>query len=1156
MSELAFGLAFEDLYRLDGLERLDARFLERLKARAPELESRLRRGRAEPDGLEPKALSELLLALAPELEAFLVELFGIAQAHRALVEKHRALDALYECKRLFVQRRAAKKYKPEEAAALDGEALGRTLGSDIGEPLSELAFARAVNAWCADEAAHGGKIEAALAFAAWATFAPEGRARFGQGILFQVPKKRDYEHLIELEEDVTGGVRRLRLPAGRLRRREGFRLTDAGADLPRALDHANYCIWCHNQAKDSCSHGLKEKDGRFRANAFGEPLTGCPLEEKVSEMNLAKAQGQALGALAIAALDNPLLAATGHHICNDCMKACIYQKQEPVDIPRIESRVLKDVLELPWGVEIYSLLTRWNPLNLARPLPRPFSGKRVLVVGLGPAGFNLAHHLLNDGHRVVAIDGAKIEPLPPEVSGRAAEGTPVPFAPVRELGAFFEALDQRTTGGFGGLAEYGITVRWDKNHLKLLRLVLERRERFQMFGGVRLGGAVTVESAFEEGFDHVALCVGAGHPTSLEIPNGLARGVRTASDFLMALQLTGVAKRESLANFQLRLPVIVIGGGLTAIDCATESLAYYPFQVEKFKRRYDALAAERGEAALRALWDKEESAIADEFLRHAAALEAERAQAKAQARPPRIRELVQGWGGVLIAYRKRLVDSPMYRLNPEEVEFALEEGFAIADRLNPVEILCDTHGHAEAVRFETPGEGNARTVTLPARTVIVAAGTRANVTPAREEPQLLGLDGRYFQAVDEAGQAVKPEPLTKPNEPRIFAHVGADGKSVSFFGDAHPSYAGNVVKAMAGAKQGYPRITALMARKPARRDPAEDRAFALRIEQAFRARIRAVRRLAPKAIELVIEAPAAARAFKAGQFFRLQNFETLARRIEDTALVMEGLALKGAWADAAQGLVGLVVIEQGASSRLSARLRPGEPVVLMGPTGRAFKAPVGESVLFVGEGIGNAHLLALAAACKGNGCRVLYLAAFERAEAAFAQELIERVADAVIWCVAKGETIAARRTQDKSVAGDALSALSAFGSEGFAGIDRLYAAASPQTLGALAAARKGLTASILKPGHIAIASLNSPMQCMMREICGACLQRERDPTSGEVRYVFACDAPEQPLDAIDLDNLAERLRSNSVQEKLTRAWLEYCLERREGHASESAARSA
>ena len=286
-----------------------------------------------------------------------------------------------------------------------------------------------------------------------------------------------------------------------------------------------------------------------------------------------------------------MVAATGHRICNDCMKSCIYQKQEPVNIPQAETRTLKDVLELPWGFEIYSLLTRWNPLDLHRPYPRPASGKRVLVVGMGPAGFTLAHHLMNDGHVVVGIDGLKIEPLPAEVSGVDGRGQRVPFQPIRDVESLYESLDDRVMAGFGGVAEYGITVRWDKNFLKLIRLLLERRDQFAMFGGVRFGGTLSAEDAFALGFDHIAMAAGAGRPTVLELPNGLARGVRTASDFLMALQLTGAAKTDSVANLQIRLPVVVIGGGLTAIDTATESLAYYPLQVEKFLSRYETLAA-------------------------------------------------------------------------------------------------------------------------------------------------------------------------------------------------------------------------------------------------------------------------------------------------------------------------------------------------------------------------------------------------------------------------------------------------------------------------------------------------------------------------------------------------------------------------------------
>ena len=90
--------------------------------------------------------------------------------------------------------------------------------------------------------------------------------------------------------------------------------------------------------------------------------------------------------------------------------------------------------------------------------------------------------------------------------------------------------------------------------------------------------------------------------------------MRQASDFLMALQLTGAAKTDSVANLQVRLPVVVIGGGLTAIDTATESLAYYAVQVEKFLARYETLVAERGEEAVRAGWTPRRAETAEEFL--------------------------------------------------------------------------------------------------------------------------------------------------------------------------------------------------------------------------------------------------------------------------------------------------------------------------------------------------------------------------------------------------------------------------------------------------------------------------------------------------------------------------------------------------------------
>jgi NADPH-dependent glutamate synthase beta subunit-like oxidoreductase len=416
-----------------------------------------------------------------------------------------------------------------------------------------------------------------------------------------------------------------------IRRREGFALTDKGTNLAGALDEANYCIWCHEQGKDSCSKGLREKTGEFKASPFGVPLAGCPLEERISEFHKLKTEGWAIGALAMIVIDNPTVCATGHRICNDCMKSCIYQRQDPVDIPQAETRTLKDVLGLPWGFEIYGLLTRWNPLKLRKPVAAAPTGKRVLIVGMGPAGFTVAHHLLNDGHTVVGIDGLKIEPLAADISGVTPDGKRVPFRPIRDMDELREPLESRVMAGFGGVAEYGITVRWDKNFLKIARLLVERRAQFSMFGGVRFGGTLTAEGAFALGFDHIALAAGAGKPTVLDMPHGLARGVRTASDFLMALQLTGAAREESIANLQVRLPIVVVGGGLTAIDTATESLAYYPVQVEKFLARYETLCRERSPGAVRNEWTDEETEVAEEYLTHALAI-----ARNAHARKPKI----------------------------------------------------------------------------------------------------------------------------------------------------------------------------------------------------------------------------------------------------------------------------------------------------------------------------------------------------------------------------------------------------------------------------------------------------------------------------------------------------------------------------------------
>jgi NADPH-dependent glutamate synthase beta subunit-like oxidoreductase/NAD(P)H-flavin reductase len=1110
---LAFGLRFEDLYARAGLLRVDEEFLSFLE---PELKARLAQARERPPSGKPE--SDLLLALAPHLEDFLAKLFGIEAEARALAARHNELAPLYSVKRLFVQRRALHKVRPEDATPE---------GFDF---VSELDFALRVTEWLKNESENATRLEGAARYAAWAATTPEGQARHRAGVLFKAPRKLDFMRLVPLHTDRAEGYARHGLE--HLRRRDGFALTDHGTDLVGALDQANYCIWCHEQGKDSCAKGLREKAAAkgFRKTQFGVPLAGCPLEEKISEFHMAKSRGQPIAALAIICVDNPMVAATGHRICNDCMKACIYQKQTPVDIPQAETRTLKDVLELPWGFEIYSLLTRWNPLNLARPLPLPETGRKVLVVGLGPAGFTLAHHLLNDGHAVVGIDGLKIEPLG------------LDFAPVKNIGDLRENLDERVMAGFGGVAEYGITVRWDKNFLKLVRLLLERRKSFAMFGGVRFGGTVTLEDAMAMGFDHVALCVGAGKPTVLDIPNGLARGVRAASDFLMALQLTGAAKEDSLANMQLRLPVVVIGGGLTAIDTATESLAYYVVQVRKFLARYEQLAADVGEDAVRAGWDDQEREIAEEYLAHARALRA--------AAPEQHIQLLRHWGGVTIAYRRRLVDSPSYTLNHEEVEKALEEGIWFAEELTPVAVDVDNFGAVKGIRMK----GASAEHWLPAHTVFVAAGTQPNTVLAREDPGHFSLEGKYFAACDENGDPVRPQHSTsKPEVANVLLARQPDGRFVSYFGDVHPSYFGNVVKAMGSAKQGYPVVSRVLQSMPPVSAVASGQFFE-RLAQQLHATVHKVERLTPTIVEVVIRAPLAAQKFQPGQFYRLQNFETLAPVVGrthgrvGTRMQMEGMAMTGAWVDRARGLVSIIALEMGGSSDLCAMLKPGEPVVLMGPTGAPTEIAGGETVVLCGGGLGNAVLFSIGAAFRAAGSKVLYFAGYKKVADRYKVAEIENAADTVVWCCDEQPGFRPGRPQDRSFIGNIVQAMDAY-AEGRLGppsirlddADRLIAIGSDRMMAGVAKARYDVLKPHLKPAHLAIGSINSPMQCMMKEICAQCLQPHRDPQTGETSYVFSCFNQDQPLDRVDFKALNERLKQNSLAEKLTAGWLRHCM---------------
>src|SRR5215467_2204478 len=129
MNKLALkhGLSFADLYDCEALARLDRAFVAHLAETDTGLHDRLMAARRDPDAVERLEQSNLLVDLAPHLEDFIGELFGMAAEVRALQARHHELAPLYSVKRLFVQRRAVKAVKEAEAEALDGPALAREL---------------------------------------------------------------------------------------------------------------------------------------------------------------------------------------------------------------------------------------------------------------------------------------------------------------------------------------------------------------------------------------------------------------------------------------------------------------------------------------------------------------------------------------------------------------------------------------------------------------------------------------------------------------------------------------------------------------------------------------------------------------------------------------------------------------------------------------------------------------------------------------------------------------------------------------------------------------------------------------------------------------------------------------------------------------------
>jgi NADPH-dependent glutamate synthase beta subunit-like oxidoreductase/NAD(P)H-flavin reductase len=1096
--------------------------------------------------------SKLLINVAHHFDQFVGNLFQVTDQLQSLSNEIQREQFIARFKKEFIQKKTRRYRKPisDQFEELNQRVMGKlTHGTESFDDI-ELAIAR-YSCRLLDKSESESDLEELLQ---WSVLALQEPHLFENWVSFQQAGSIDHAHLVSIESIKNGPTDVAQSVIDTFRQRADFSLTDHRMDQRQVQDEINYCVFCHDHEGDFCSKGFPEKKKQpelgLKKNPLGVTLTGCPLEEKISEMHVLKREGFSIGSLAVAMIDNPMIPATGHRICNDCMKACIYQKKDPVDIPQTETRILTDVLDLDWGVEIYDLLCRWNPLRRTQRIQQNYNGKNVLVAGLGPAGFTMVHHLTMEGCAVVGVDGLKIEPIDSDLLNK----------PVRRFEDIKENLDDRILTGFGGVAEYGITVRWDKNFLKLIYLTLCRRPLFQVHGGIRLGGTITIENAQELGFDHVCIATGAGLPRVIPMQNSLAKGMRQASDFLMALQLTGAAKNDSLANLQIRLPAVVIGGGLTAVDTATEVQVYYIKQIKKIAHRYQVLTEQYGVDHVVSQLDAENREILQEHLSHAQELHAEELSAVEQSRLVDYVNLLRKWGGVTIVYRRGINESPAYQRNHEELSKALEEGIFYAAGLSPSRLVLDKYEHVKSLVSNRMKLEDGRwlhtneSIETPARSVLVAAGTFPNTIYESEHPGTFQMEENHFLPHVEHQSRLQPVQVVEHIKASEFGpFTSYDEKiKVSFIGDTHPVFNGSVVNAIASAAKSYGDIIDSLLERSENVENLNPSKFLEHIQDQLSCTVVSVNNDNPVVLELWVRAPLAARNFDAGQFFRLQTYETLSKVVENTRLQIPLQTISGA--GVAGDMVRLMLLRFGPNAKLASRLKEGDPIVLMGPTGQAMDVPTGKTFLIISGTWGAAVMLGLGPVLRAAGNRVVYIAAYGSESQVYAKQELEAATDCIIWAVANGKKIVPSRPQDCSIqTSDIISLIKDYGTDVIAPenhrlkiplseVGEVMVMGSTGLLKGMQTALKRDLLEYFSTDVEFTGTVGSPMQCMMKGVCGQCLQWQIDPQSGErTRAVFSCSMQDQPLMWIDLDNLAARQSQTRLQEHLTAKWVDYVL---------------
>jgi glutamate synthase (NADPH/NADH) small chain len=249
---------------------------------------------------------------------------------------------------------------------------------------------------------------------------------------------------------------------------------------------------------------------------------GCPVNNIIPQFNELVRRDRWKDALEVLHSTNNFPEFTGRICPAPCEASCTLNIDDnPVTIKSIECAIVDRGWQEGWI----------HPL-----VPAHRTGKRVAVVGSGPAGLACAQQLARAGHSVT----------------------------------LFEKADR-----IGGLLRYGIPdFKMEKHHIDRRMRQMEA-EGVEFRTGVEVGATLSIKSLLE-GYDAVALTGGAELPRDLEVPGRELNGIHFAMDFLTQQNKRNAGDDEARAAPRGTLSakgkhVIVIGGGDTGSDCVGTS---------------------------------------------------------------------------------------------------------------------------------------------------------------------------------------------------------------------------------------------------------------------------------------------------------------------------------------------------------------------------------------------------------------------------------------------------------------------------------------------------------------------------------------------------------------------------------------------------------